>query len=214
MRAFRSHVCFAALALVLAGLAANDAHAQPGAKPATVLENDYVTVSRNIAPCATATPDKCGDRVVLAMGEVTLVSGAKKRLMQRAEIAVFGAGQSYEVAVGSPFFEIAIKPKHPPVRAPAERIAAPANLAVHQGKTFFIYEEVLPVGGSRPRHSHAQRVEIRLNNGPMLRQQIWRDGKLVEVEPVIVNWREPVIHVVNNIGDAPLRNFILEFIPE
>ena len=26
--------------------------------------------------------------------------------------------------------------------------------------------------------------------------------------------REPVIHVVNNIGDAPLRNFILEFIPE
>ena len=214
MRAFRSHVCFAALALALAGLPASEVHAQPGAKPATVLENDYVTVSRNIAPCATATPDKCGDRVILAMGEVTLASGAKKRVMQRAEIAVFGAGQSYEVAVGSPFFEIAIKPKHPPIRAPAERIAAPANLAVHQGKTFFIYEEILPVGGTRLRHSHAQRVEIRLNHGPMLRQQVWRDGKLVEIEPVIVNWREPVIHAVHNIGDAPLRNFILEFIPE
>jgi hypothetical protein len=57
-------------------------------------------------------------------------------------------------------------------------------------------------------------VEIRLNNGPMLRQQVWRDGKMVEVEPVIVNWREPVIHAVHNVGDAPLRNFILEFIPE
>jgi hypothetical protein len=195
-------------------LIADHAHAQPGAKPATALENDYVVVSRNIAPCATATPEKCDDRVVLAMGDLTLTLGAKKREMKRAEIAVFGVGQSYGIAVGSPFFEIAIKPKHPPIRAAAERIAAPANVALYQGKTFFIYEEVLPVGGTRPRHSHAQRVEIRLNHGPMLRQQVWRDGKMVEVEPVIVNWREPVIHVVHNIGDMPLRNFILEFIPQ
>jgi hypothetical protein len=214
MHTLRLHVCFAPIVLALAGFGVSNVHAQPGAKPATVLDNDYVVVSRNIAPCATATPDKCDDRVVLAMGELKLVAGAKKRVMQRGEIAVFGAGQSYEVAVGSPFFEIAIKPKHPPIRAPAERIAAPANLAVHQGKTFFIYEEILPVGGTRPRHSHAQRVEIRLNHGPMLRQQVWRDGKMAEVEPAIVNWREPVIHVVHNIGDAPLRNFILEFIPQ
>jgi hypothetical protein len=190
------------------------AHAQPGAKPATALENDYVQVSRNIAPCAIASEGKCEDRVILAMGDLTLSAGGKKREMKRAEIAVFGAKESYEIAVGLPFFEIAIKPKHPPVRAPAERIAASANIAVHQGKTFFIYEEILPVGQSRPRHSHAQRVEIRLNHGPMLRQQVWRDGKMIETEPVIVNWREPVIHVVNNIGDLPLRNFILEFIPQ
>jgi len=179
-----------------------------------VLENDYVLVSRNIAPCATATVDRCEDRVILAMGELILMSASKKRVMKREEIAVFGAGQSYEVAVGSPFFEIAIKPKHPPIRAPAERIAAPANLAVHQGKTFFIYTEILSVEQTRPRHSHAQRVEIRLNSGPMLRQQVWRDGKMGEIEPVIVNWREPVIHAVTNIGDMPLRNFILEFIPQ
>lgn len=190
------------------------AHAQPGASPATVLENDYVMVSRNMAPCAVATDGKCEDRVILAMGDLTLAAAGKKRPLQRAEIAVFGARQSYEIAVGSPFFEIAIKPKHPPIRAPAERITAPANLAVHQGKTFFIYEEILPVGGTRPRHSHAQRVEIRLNNGPMLRQQVWRDGKMAEIEPTIANWREPVIHVVHNIGDLPLRNFILEFIPQ
>ena len=48
----------------------------------------------------------------------------------------------------------------------------------------------------------------------MLRQQVWRDGKMGEIEPVIVNWREPVIHAVTNIGDMPLRNFILELIPQ
>jgi hypothetical protein len=202
------------VAVALACLATNQAHAQPGAQPATALENDYVRVSRNIAPCAIASEGICEDRVILAMGDLTLTSEGKKRPMKRAEIAVFSATQSYAIAVGSPFFEIAIKPKHPPIRAPAERIAAPANLAIHQGKTFFIYEEILPVGQTRPRHSHAQRVEIRLNSGPMLRQQVWRDGKMVETEPVIVNWREPVIHVVHNIGDLPLRNFILEFIPQ
>jgi len=202
------------LAIAFACLIADHAQAQPGAKPATALENDYVLVSRNMAPCATATPDKCDDRVILAMGDLSLTFGAKKRQMKRGEIAVFGAGESYSIAVGSPFFEIAIKPKHPPIRAPAERIAAPANLPLHQGKTFFIYEELLPVGGTRPRHSHAQRVEIWLNNGPMLRRQVWQNGKMVEIEPVIVNWREPVIHVVSNIGDMPLRNFILEFIPQ
>lgn len=201
-------------AIAFIGIFSGAAHAQPGARPATVLENDYVLVSRNIAPCAIASEGKCEDRVVLAMGDLALTVGGKKREMKRAEIAVFGAKQSYEVAVGSPLFEIAIKPKHPPIRAPEERIAASANLAVHQGKDFFMYEEILPVGQTRPRHSHAQRVEIRLNHGPMLRQQVWRDGKMVETEPVIVNWREPVIHVVHNIGDLPLRNFILEFIPQ
>ena len=34
-----------------------------------------------------------------------------------------------------------------------------------------------------------------------------------ETEPSIVNWREPIVHMVKNIGDMPLRNFILEFIP-
>ena len=202
------------LAIALLNPIASHVQAQPGAKPATALENDYVLVSRNIAPCAIVSEGKCEDRVILAMGDLTLASGGKKRQLKRAEIAVFDAKQSYEVAVGSPFFEIAIKPKHPPISAPAERIAASANLPLYQGKSFFIYEEVLPVGGTRPRHSHAQRVEIRLNHGPMLRQQVWRDGKMVETEPVIVNWREPVIHVVHNIGDLPLRNFILEFIPQ
>src|SRR5262245_17308775 len=116
------------LAIVLLNPIASQLQAQPGAKPATALENDYVLVSRNIAPCAIAIEGKCEDRVILAMGDLTLASGGKKRAMKRAEVAVFDAKQSYQVAVGSPFFEIAIKPRHPPISAPAERIAASANL--------------------------------------------------------------------------------------
>ena len=109
---------------------------------------------------------------------------------------------------------MAIKPGHPPVKAPPELISAPKNLLVFEGAKFFIYEERLDPGDTRARHSHSQRVEIRLNQGPMLQQQVWRDGQVSYMEPGIVNWREPVIHEVTNVGDLPLRNFILEFIPE
>ena len=204
----------AGFASALACLAAFPASAQPGAPAGTALDNEYVRVSRNSAPCAKAAAGTCEDRVILAMGDLTLTTEGESRPMKRAEVAVFGAGQSYSIKAGAAYFEIAVKPGHPAVRAPAERIAAPKNLALYKGKTFFIYEEILPVGETRTRHSHAQRVEIRINSGPMLRQQVWRDGGVVRTEPGIVNWREPVIHIVHNVGDMPLRNFILEFIPQ
>lgn len=204
----------AGFASALACLAALQASAQPGAPAGTALENEYVRVARNSAPCARAAAGTCEDRVILAMTELTLAADGKGRPMKRGEVAVFSAGQSYSLPASAAYFEIAVKPGHPAVRAPAERIAAPKNLPLYKGKTFFIYEEILPVGETRSRHSHAQRVEIRINSGPMLRQQVWRDGGVVHTEPGIVNWREPVIHIVHNVGDMPLRNFILEFIPQ
>jgi hypothetical protein len=200
----------AAASLMAAGTPAWPQAATPGP---VALDNPYVRVSRDVAPCAAAAAGTCEDRVILAMGDIRLLSAGTTRQMKRGEVAIFKAGESYELPAGGAFFEVAIKPNHPPVRAPAEFIPAPMNLLVHQGQKFFIYEERLDPGDTRPRHSHAQRVEIRLNTGPMLRQQVWRDGNVIETEPVIVNWREPVIHVVRNIGDLPLRNFILEFIP-
>ncbi|MPZ36730.1 MAG: hypothetical protein GEU95_01485 [Rhizobiales bacterium] len=101
------------LIVAFACLASAHANAQPGAKPATVLENEYVRVSRNIAPCAVASPGTCEDRVILAMGDLTLSSEGKKRPMKRGKLAVFASRQSYGIAVGSPFFEVTIKPKHP-----------------------------------------------------------------------------------------------------
>ena len=178
------------------------------------LENDYVRVTKDAAPCATAAPAQCEDRVILAMGDVTLKVGGAGRQMSYGQIAVFKAGESYEPPAGGAYFEVAVKPGHPPVKSPPELIPPPKNMIVFEGANFFIYEEKLAVGDTRPRHSHSQRVEIRLNNGPRLHQWVYQGDKVTESEPAIVNWREPIIHTVKNIGDMPLRNFILEFLPE
>jgi len=41
----------------------------------------------------------------------------------------------------------------------------------------------------------------------MLHQWVYRDGNVAETKPAIVNWREPIIHMVKNIGDLPLLEF-------
>ena len=180
----------------------------------TALDNAYVTVSRDTAPCAKAEAGRCEDRVILAMGNIEFATGARKRRLKRGQIAIFKAGDSYDAPSGGPYYEVAIKPAHPPVKSPPEIIAPPKNMIVHQGAKFFIYDERLEADDTRPRHSHSQRVEIRLSNGPMLHQWVWQKDKIDESEPSRVNWREPIIHEVRNIGDAPLRNFILEFLPQ
>jgi hypothetical protein len=182
----------------------------PEPKP-IALENDFVRVSRDAAPFASAAAPGSGDRVVVAMGQMTVAVGSTPRALTRGQFAVVERGQSYEVPKGASFFEVAIKPDHPPVTPPAEMIPPAKNLMLYECDHFFIYEERLEPGDIRPRHSHCQRVEIRLNNGPMLDQ--WFDPPRPPLQPTIVNWREPVIHTVRNIGDAPLRNLIVEFKP-
>jgi hypothetical protein len=176
------------------------------------LSNDYVLVSRDRAPFADAATPGAGDRVIVAMGPLALEAGGTTKTLTRGEFAVFKRGQSYRVPAGGSFFEVAIKPEHPPVKVPPELIPPSKNMLMHDGERFFIYEERLEPGDIRPRHSHCQRVEIRLNNGPMLDQ--WFDPPRPPQQPSIVNWREPVVHTVKNIGDMPLRNLIIEFKPE
>ncbi len=179
---------------------------------AAVLENDYVLVSRDDAPCAQGSTPGCAERVIVAMGEIQLRFGKVLRAMRRGEVAVFKAGESYRPPTGGAFFEVAIKPNHPPAKSPAEIIPPAKNTIVYEGERFFIYEERLAPGDTRERHSHSQRVEIRINQGPLLRQII--DGKDAPQEPPsVVNFREPIIHSVTNVGDMPLWNFILEFRP-
>jgi hypothetical protein len=176
------------------------------------LENEYVRVSRDQAPFAQASTPGSGDRVVVAMGALTLKSGGTTKQLTRGQFVVFAPGQSYELPTGAAFFEVAIKPDHPPVKSPSELIPPSKNMMMYEGARFFIYEERLEPGDIRPRHSHCQRVEIRLNNGPMLDQ--WFDPPAPPLQPSIVNFRQPVVHTVRNIGDMPLRNLIIEFKPE
>ena len=177
------------------------------------LDNEYVRVSRDAAPCASSGPE-CGDRVVVALGDTELVSGHLRRRMARGDIAVFAPGESYEVAGGGEFFEVAIKPKHPPAQSPGEVIPPDKNAVRYDGKGFFVFEERLAPGDTRARHSHSQRVVMQLNRA---RLQQWLDGQppfLVETVPERATFSPPVIHVVKNVGDTPLLGIVIEFKPE
>jgi hypothetical protein len=178
------------------------------------LDNEYVRVTRDAAPCASATPPDCGDRVIVALGEIQLVSGDLRWIMTRGDIAVFAPGESHETPVGGAFFEVAIKGHHPPVRSPGEIIPPDKNAMRYDGKRFFVFEEKLAPGDTRARHSHSQRVVMQLNR---TRLQQWLDEGppfFVETVPHRASFSPPVIHVVRNVGDTPLRGIVIEFKPE
>jgi hypothetical protein len=175
------------------------------------LENDYVRVSRDAAPCASASAPGCaGNRVIVALDALDLRSGNSLRKLARGDVAVFTARQSYEAPTGGPYFEVVIKPNHPPVKAADEIIPPAKNAILYDGKEFFIFEERLPVGDTRARHSHNQRVVIQLNR---TRLQQWPEGLpevVRDIEPNLAGFNQPVIHTVKNVGDLPLRGVVIE----
>jgi hypothetical protein len=178
------------------------------------LDNEYVRVTRDAAPCASASVPDCGDRVIVALGDIELPSGNSPRRMARGDIAVFKRGESYQLPTGGPFFEVAIKPKHPPVQSPKELIYPEKNAMRYDGAQFFVFEEKLAPGDTRARHSHSQRVVVQLNQ---TRLQQWPDGAaplFVDMVPDRVIFAPPVIHVVKNVGDKPLLGIVIEFKPE
>src|SRR5262245_1816334 len=111
------------------------------------LDNEYVRVTRNSAPCATASPT-CQDRIIVALGDVALQSGRASRKLSRGDIAVFGRTESYQSPVGT-YFEVALKPGHPPLDVPREYIAPARNVVRYESDVFFIFEERLAVGETR-----------------------------------------------------------------
>jgi hypothetical protein len=152
--------------------------------------------------------------VIVALGDIELPSGNAPRKMTRGDIAVFKRGESYEPPSTGPYFEVTIKPDHPPVLSPKEIIPPEKNAILYAGERFFVFEERLAPGDIRERHSHSQRVVIQLNK---TRLEQWPDGQpsiVVETTPDKPNFNPPVIHVVKNIGDVPLRGVIIEFWPQ
>lgn len=177
------------------------------------LDNEYVRVTRDAAPCASVSALECGDRVIVALGDLDLVSGNSHRKMTRGDIAVFAPGESYEPLIEGAFFEVVLKPNHPPVQSPAEIIPPDKNALRYDGERFFIFEERLAPGDTRLRHSHSQRVVIQLNRTQL---QQWPDNAppiFVETVPDRATFSPPVIHVVKNVGDTPLRGIVIEFKP-
>ena len=182
----------------------------PSSQP---LDNDYVRVTRNAAPCAVASPSVCGERVLVALGPVRIEQYGRVREMQRGDIAVFRWNETYTPPTTGEFVEVSIKQDHPKVQTPPVLIPPEKNELLYDGETFFVFEERLSQGETRPRHSHSQRVVIVLND---TRLQQWPDGQPEVFRTEIANdvkFNPPVTHVVKTIGDKPLRNIVIELKP-
>ena len=196
------------LAFTLAGLAA----LAVAEDETLVLDNAFAAVHRNAAPCANAGPG-CGNRIIVAFGELSVVpSGGSPVRLDYAEVFVAESGESYEIR-GHEFAEVNLKAGHPAVEGPAVAIAAGKNERLHDSENYFVFEERLEPGDTRERHSHAQRVVLVMGATEL---QQWPDGvdEVFKTQvPGTIKFNPPVVHVVKNIGDAPLRNIVIELIP-
>jgi hypothetical protein len=173
-----------------------------------LLENDFVRVFRNSAPCA-AGAASCGDRVVVALGSIE-VSGQK---MDRGDIKVFKTGEKYSPPKSGEYLEVVIKPGHPKaIASSAGAPPPPGNKVLYDGKDFTIFEEKMQPGELSSSHSHNQRVAIFLNKTQV---QQWTDGKSEtrELVPDLVTFRPAVAHISKDVGTVPIRNLLIEFKP-
>ena len=180
---------------------------------ALALDNDYVRVTRNAATCPQANMPGCGDRVIVALNDLEVFVNYAKRNLARGEIMVFPADRAFPPPRGE-FFEVVIKPGHPPALSPPETLPPEKNSMLYDGEDFFVFEEKLAPADTRARHSHSQRVVIQLNK---TRLQQWPDGepeKFVDVAIEQPAFSPPVIHVVKNVGSAPLFGIVIEFKPQ
>jgi hypothetical protein len=182
--------------------------AAPGALFA---ENEYARASKNTAPCASGREAGCdGDRVIVAMGDLSFGDGVGKHMMKRGEVSVFPRGEAYDAPSGE-FFEVVIKANHPPVESPKDLIPPAKNVVLHDGPDFFVFEEKLPVGEERGRHGHSQRVVIQLNKTTLLQKPDGEAEVTREIEPNRVTFNPAVMHTTRNVGELPLRGIVIEF---
>jgi quercetin dioxygenase-like cupin family protein len=173
-----------------------------------LVENDFVRVFKNGAPCATAAAS-CGERVVVALGSVE-VNGQK---MERGDIKVFKSGEHYSPPKNGDYLEVAIKPAHPKVMPPsAGTPPPPGNKVLYDGKDFTVFAEKMQPGEYSAPHSHNVRLAIFLNDAKV---QQWTDGKeeTRELVPDVVTWRPAVVHASKDVGTVPIRNILIEFKP-
>jgi hypothetical protein len=173
-----------------------------------VVDNEFVRVSKNSAPCSTAGPS-CGDRIVLALSPIE-VNGQK---MDRGDVRGFKTGERYSPPKTGNFLEVSIKPTHPKVMPPAAGTpAAPHNKILYDGKDVTVFEEKMQPDEYDAPHSHNVRLAIFLND-TMVEQ--WTDGKeeTRELIPDVVTWRPAVVHASKDVGKVPIHNILIEFKP-
>jgi len=173
-----------------------------------LLENDYVRVFKNSAPCAMAAPS-CGERVLVALGPIE-VNG---QMMERGDIKVFKAGERYTAPRNGDYFEVAIKPTHPKVMPPsAGTPPPPGNKILYDGQDFTVFAEKMQPGEYAAPHSHNLRLAI-FPNDTMVQQ--WTEGKeeTRELVPDALMWRAAIVHTSKEVRKVPISNVLIEFKP-
>jgi hypothetical protein len=213
--------------IVLLGLSGVGGGSHHAAQVSTVvLENEHVRVTRNDSRCASPS-DRCRDRILVALGDVQLTTSAASpggengrrihgavgpvQKLRRGDIAAVSAHQSYHLSSAGDFLEVTIKANRPPVKSPPVVIPPDKNSILYNGDDFFVFEEKLEPGDTRARHSHRERVVIVINR---TRLQQWPEGApelFRDQIPDDVRFNPPVVHVVKTVGEAPLRNVVIEF---
>src|SRR5580765_8040683 len=101
-----------------------------------VLENDFVQVFKNSAPCASAGPT-CGETIIVALSPIDL-AGTK---LSRGEIKAFKKGEKYAPPKGGDYVEVVMKLTRPAVKTPPVKIPAKGNTIIYDSPRFFIFEE-------------------------------------------------------------------------
>ena len=177
------------------------------------LDNEYVRVTRNGAPCAAALPSECGERVLVALAPITIRQLGQPRRLERGDVAVFRWHESYLPPTIGEFLEVSIRPDRPRVQASPVPIPLEPNERLFDGETFFVFEERLPPGETRARHSHSHRVVIVLNDTRLAERPEGQPEVVRAQIPDEVRFEPPVIHLVKTIGEKPLRNIVIELKP-
>ena len=180
-----------------------------GQEPKPIVENDYVLTYKNAAPCASAGPT-CGETIIVALGP-TQVAGQK---LTRGDVRAFKKGEKYAVPTGGDYIQVVMKLNRPAVKTPPVKVAPQGNTIIYDADRFFIFEEKLPVGGYRERHSHNQRLVVNINP-TQLEQKVDGQDKPVIRDSIAddVHFNEPVVHDTKNIGKMPMRNIVIELKP-
>ena len=177
------------------------------------INNDYVKIMSNSTACSNAHTAGFGTRIIVALEKIKVAGSKGNMEIDRGNVAVFKADQSYDTPKGA-YFEVGIKLNHPPIQSPDQWIEPLKNTVVYEDDQIRIFEERLAPGDTRELHSHAQRVVVRLNNVQLTDPRTKPNGSPgggIQV-PNTVKFAEPVVHVVKNLSkDTPLFNIVIEF---
>src|SRR3990172_3571486 len=96
-----------------------------------VIDNEFVRVFKNSAPCAAPGP-LCGERVIVALGAIQ--AGGQK--MERGAVKVFKTGENSPPPTGGDYVEVPGNPNRPKAPPPPAAIEPEKNSVVYDSERF------------------------------------------------------------------------------